>query len=300
MKLMLIGGGGREHAIIRALRKNPDVELIYALPGNGGMADEAECIAISATDLPAIRAFAATHDIDYAVVAPDDPLVAGCVDMLNDMGIPCFGPRKNAAIIEGSKAFAKELMHKYGIPTAEYAIFTEMDKALAYARHFPAIDWLQSYSLYQDRLAPWFNSNVNPDWSALVAETMHLLQVESELDEIVRLVGIDALSFKDRLTLETARSIREDYLHQNAFHEVDTYTSPKKQYMMLDVILQCYRKSLEALDHDASFAKLMAMPVQERIGRLKYVPEDRVEAEYRDILKSITEQTAALTEGGAF
>ena len=154
--------------------------------------------------------------------------------------------------------------------------------------------------MYQDRLAPWFNSNVNPDWSALVAETMHLLQVESELDEIVRLVGIDALSFKDRLTLETARSIREDYLHQNAFHEVDTYTSPKKQYMMLDVILQCYRKSLEALDHDASFAKLMAMPVQERIGRLKYVPEDRVEAEYRDILKSITEQTAALTEGGAF
>ncbi len=132
MKLMLIGGGGREHAIIRALRKNPDVELVYALPGNGGMADEAECIAISATDLPAIRAFAATHDIDYAVVAPDDPLVAGCVDMLNDMGIPCFGPRKNAAIIEGSKAFAKELMHKYGIPTAEYAIFTEMDKALAY------------------------------------------------------------------------------------------------------------------------------------------------------------------------
>ena len=100
--------------------------------------------------------------------------------------------------------------------------------------------------------------------------------------------------------METARSIREDYLHQNAFHEVDTYTSPKKQYMMLDVILQCYRKSLEALDHDASFAKLMAMPVQERIGRLKYVPEDRVEAEYRDILKSITEQTAALTEGGAF
>ncbi|MBR0424642.1 MAG: V-type ATP synthase subunit A [Clostridia bacterium] len=179
-------------------------------------------------------------------------------------------------------------------------VYWGLSAKLAYARHFPAIDWLQSYSLYQDRLAPWFNSNVNPDWSALVAETMHLLQVESELDEIVRLVGIDALSFKDRLTLETARSIREDYLHQNAFHEVDTYTSPKKQYMMLDVILQCYRKSLEALDHDASFAKLMAMPVQERIGRLKYVPEDRVEAEYRDILKSITEQTAALTEGGAF
>ena len=132
MKLMLIGGGGREHAIIRSLKKNPDVELIYALPGNGGMAQEAECVAIAATDLPAIRAFAATHDIDYAVVAPDDPLVAGCVDMLNELGIPCFGPKKNAAIIEGSKAFAKKLMHKYGIPTAEYAIFTDMDEALSY------------------------------------------------------------------------------------------------------------------------------------------------------------------------
>ena len=132
MKLMLIGGGGREHAIIRSLKKNPDVELIYALPGNGGMAQEAECVAIAATDLPAIRAFAATHDIDYAIVAPDDPLVAGCVDMLNELGIPCFGPKKNAAIIEGSKAFAKKLMHKYGIPTAEYAIFTDMDEALSY------------------------------------------------------------------------------------------------------------------------------------------------------------------------
>ena len=137
MKLMLIGGGGREHAIVRSLKKNPDVEIIYALPGNGGMAEEAECIAISATDLPAIRAFAATHDIDYAVVAPDDPLVAGCVDMLNELGIPCFGPKKNAAIIEGSKAFAKNLMHKYGIPTAEYAIFTDMDEALSYLDDAP-------------------------------------------------------------------------------------------------------------------------------------------------------------------
>ena len=179
-------------------------------------------------------------------------------------------------------------------------VYWGLSAKLAYARHFPAIDWLQSYSLYQDRLAPWFNTNVNPEWSALVAETMHLLQVESELDEIVRLVGIDALSFRDRLTLETARSIREDYLHQNAFHEVDTYTSPKKQYMMLDVILQNYKKSLEALEHDASFAKLMSMPVLERIGRLKYVPEDRVEAEYNDILKAINTETAALTEGGAF
>ena len=178
-------------------------------------------------------------------------------------------------------------------------VYWGLSAKLAYARHFPAIDWLQSYSLYQDRLSPWFNSNVHPEWSNLVASTMHLLQVESELDEIVRLVGIDALSFKDRLTLETARSIREDYLHQNAFHEVDTYTSPKKQYMMLDVILQNYHRSLEALEHDASFAKLMSMPVLERIGRLKYVPEDGLEEEYQEILKAISEQTAALAEGGA-
>ena len=178
-------------------------------------------------------------------------------------------------------------------------VYWGLSAKLAYARHFPAIDWLQSYSLYQDRLAPWFNSEVNPHWSDLVGRTMHLLQVESELDEIVRLVGIDALSFKDRLTLEAARSIREDYLHQNAFHDVDTYTSPKKQYMMLNAILQNYEMSLAALDNDASFAKLMRMPVLERIGRLKYVPEEKVEEEYNEILKAINEQTTALTEGGA-
>ena len=132
MKLMLIGGGGREHAILRSLLKNPEVESVYVLPGNGGMAEEADCVPIAATDLPAIREFAIGHPVDYAIVAPDDPLVLGCVDMLNELGIPCFGPRANAAIIEGSKAFAKDLMHKYGIPTADYAVFTEMDKALAY------------------------------------------------------------------------------------------------------------------------------------------------------------------------
>ena len=132
MKLMMIGGGGREHAILRSLLKNPEVESVYVLPGNGGMAEEAECVPIAATDLPAIREFALGHPVDYAIVAPDDPLVMGCVDMLNELGIPCFGPKKNAAIIEGSKAFAKNLMHKYGIPTAGYEVFTEMDKALAY------------------------------------------------------------------------------------------------------------------------------------------------------------------------
>ncbi len=179
-------------------------------------------------------------------------------------------------------------------------VYWGLSSKLAYARHFPAIDWLQSYSLYQDRLSPWFNNQVNNEWSNLVSRTMHLLQVESELDEIVRLVGIDALSFKDRLTLEAARSIREDYLHQNAFHEVDTYTSPKKQFMMLKAIMTNYEKNLEALDKDASFRALLALPVRERIGRLKYVPEAEAEDEYNAIMKDMTEQITALTEGGQF
>ena len=179
-------------------------------------------------------------------------------------------------------------------------VYWGLSSKLAYARHFPAIDWLQSYSLYQDRLSPWFNQQVSSEWQSLVSRTMHLLQIESELDEIVRLVGIDALSFKDRLTLEAARSIREDYLHQNAFHEVDTYTSPKKQFMMLKAIMTNYEKNLEALDQDASFKALLALPVRERIGRLKYVPENEAEAEFNAIMKDMTEQITALTEGGQF
>jgi len=129
---MVVGGGGREHAIIRKLRENPDVGEIFALPGNAGMEPEAVCVPIGATDIPAIVEFALTHSIDYAVVAPDDPLVLGCVDALEAKGIPCFGPRANAAIIEGSKVFAKNLMKKYGIPTAAYEVFNDMDSALAY------------------------------------------------------------------------------------------------------------------------------------------------------------------------
>ena len=132
MKLLVVGGGGREHAIIRSLKKNPTVETIYALPGNGGIASDAECVAIGATDIEKIVAFAVENAIDYAVVAPDDPLVLGCVDALEEKGIPCFGPRANAAIIEGSKVFSKNLMKKYGIPTAAYEVFTEMDAALTY------------------------------------------------------------------------------------------------------------------------------------------------------------------------
>ena len=137
MNILLIGGGGREHAILRSLKKNPAVETVWMLPGNGGMADEAICTGISATDLDAIVAFAKEHPVDYAVVAPDDPLVLGCVDRLNELGIPCFGPKANAAIIEGSKAFSKDLMKKYGIPTAAYEIFTELDKALEYLKTAP-------------------------------------------------------------------------------------------------------------------------------------------------------------------
>ena len=137
MNIMLIGGGGREHAILRSLKKNPAVETVWMLPGNGAMEAEAVCTGISATDLDAIVAFAKEHSVDYAVVAPDDPLVLGCVDRLNELGIPCFGPKANAAIIEGSKAFSKDLMKKYGIPTAAYEIFTELDKALEYLKTCP-------------------------------------------------------------------------------------------------------------------------------------------------------------------
>ena len=132
MKIMVIGGGGREHAIIKAIKKNPTVEAIYALPGNGGIAADAVCVDIGAKDIDAIVAFGVENKIDYAVVAPDDPLVLGCVDALTAVGIPCFGPDKKAAIIEGSKAFSKDLMKKYNIPTAAYEIFDDMDKAIAY------------------------------------------------------------------------------------------------------------------------------------------------------------------------
>ena len=177
-------------------------------------------------------------------------------------------------------------------------VYWGLSSKLAYARHFPAIDWLQSYSLYLDRLEGWFNEAVDPEWAEMVRKTMTMLQEENELDEIVRLVGIDALSFKDRLTLEAARSIREDYLHQNAFHEVDTYTSPKKQYMMLKLILEYYEKGLAALDADASFAKLSSLPVREEIGRIKYTPEDEMAARFEAVMNNLNEQIRALTEGG--
>ncbi len=141
MKILVVGGGGREHAIIQKLKENKSVEKIYALPGNGGIAADAECHPIKANDIEGIAAFAAAHPVDFAVVAPDDPLVLGCVDRLEEMGIPCFGPRANAAILEGSKVFSKALMHKYGIPTAASESFDDPDAAIAYLERsdYPAV-----------------------------------------------------------------------------------------------------------------------------------------------------------------
>ncbi|MGN0448466.1 MAG: phosphoribosylamine--glycine ligase [Acutalibacteraceae bacterium] len=137
MKLMVVGGGGREHAIIKKLKENKDISEIYALPGNGGIASDATCVPVKATDIEGICKFAKENAIDYAVVAPDDPLVLGCVDELTKSGIPCFGPSKKAAIIEGSKVFSKNLMKKYGIPTAQYEVFSETEKALDYLETAP-------------------------------------------------------------------------------------------------------------------------------------------------------------------
>jgi phosphoribosylamine--glycine ligase len=132
MKVMVVGGGGREHAIIKKLKENEDITKIFALPGNGGMKDDAECVNIGAKDIEKIVEFAVNEKIDYAVVAPDDPLVLGAVDELESKGIPCFGPKKNAAIIEGSKVFSKNFMKKYNIPTAQYEVFSDMNEALKY------------------------------------------------------------------------------------------------------------------------------------------------------------------------
>ena len=170
-----------------------------------------------------------------------------------------------------------------------------LSASLAYKRHFPAIDWLQSYSLYADRLSRWFTDNVAPDWMALRQQAMATLQDEAELNEIVQLVGIDALSWKDRLKLEVARMIREDYLHQNAFDEVDTYTSLEKQYRMLRLILQYLERGTAALDAGAELSKVTGLRVRERIGRSKYIPEedlkdfDRIESELGDQMSALAE-----------
>lgn len=173
-------------------------------------------------------------------------------------------------------------------------VFWALDAQLAYKRHFPAINWLNSYSLYVDRLNKWFDENVARNWSELRAETMKLLQEEAELNEIVQLVGVDSLSVDDRLKLEATRSIREDYLHQNAFHEVDTYTSLEKQYKLLTLILKYYEDGLAALKEGADFKALSDLPVREKIGRYKYTEEKDIAGVYEDIRKQIETEMSAL------
>ena len=162
-------------------------------------------------------------------------------------------------------------------------VFWGLDASLAYKRHFPAINWLTSYSLYTDQLSDWYSKNASPDFMELRGRLMALLQDESELQEIVNLVGMDALSAPDRLKLETARAIREDYLHQNAFDSVDTYTSLKKQVLMMRAILLCYDKSIEALEQGANVDLLIGMLVRERIGRFKYEKEENIDQEFASI-----------------
>ncbi len=176
-------------------------------------------------------------------------------------------------------------------------VFWGLSAPLAYKRHFPAIDWLQSYSLYSDRMHEWFDENAAPDWMALCAETLRILQEESELNEIVQLVGIDALSWKDRLTMEVARSIREDYLQQNAFDEVDTYTSLAKQYQMLKLVLAYGRRGAEALDAGAELSAVLSLPVRDRIARMKYIPEKQID-QLAEIETELNSQIAALADEG--
>ena len=171
-------------------------------------------------------------------------------------------------------------------------VFWGLDSALAYKRHFPAINWLNSYSLYLDDMEKWFNGNVAEDWMEGRQKMMTLLQEEAELEEIVKMVGMDALSPTDRLKMEAARSIREDFLHQNSFHEVDTYTSLKKQHMMMRLVNAFYERSVAALGEGASLRKLISMPVREQIGRFKYVKEDALDAEFVKVDEELSVQIA--------
>ncbi|MGD9567640.1 MAG: V-type ATP synthase subunit A [Sedimentibacter sp.] len=173
-------------------------------------------------------------------------------------------------------------------------VFWALDAQLAYRRHFPAINWLSSYSLYADRLSKWFDENVARNWSELRSETIKMLQEEAELNEIVQLVGVDSLSVQDRLKLEATRSIREDYLHQNAFHDIDTYSSLDKQHKLLTLILKYYDDGLEALKEGADFKALSDIPVRERIGRFKYTEEKNVQEVFDDIKNQVETEIRAL------
>lgn len=178
-------------------------------------------------------------------------------------------------------------------------VFWSLDASLAYSRHFPAINWLNSYSLYVDKLAKWFADNVDKDFPAMRGETMKLLQEEAELQEIVQLVGQDALSFSDQFKLESCKSIREDYLHQNAFHDIDTYASMNKQNRLLRLILEYYRQGSDAIEKGAEYHPLVHLPIRETIGRFKYIEEKDVDAEYEKVLAELTKNISDLVnEGG--
>lgn len=176
-------------------------------------------------------------------------------------------------------------------------VFWGLSASLAYKRHFPAIDWIQSYSLYADKLADWYSDHVGDEWGGLRAKCMRILQEEAQLDEIVRLVGMDALSPNNRLTMETAKSIREDYLHQNAFHEIDTFASLEKQQDMLRLILEFDALARDALDKNVDIEDILALQVREQIGRAKYIPESEM-SRFDDILAEIKNEMHALTDEG--
>lgn len=170
-------------------------------------------------------------------------------------------------------------------------VFWGLDSALAYKRHFPAINWLTSYSLYANSLGKWFNANVNSEWTTLRGEIISLLSEEEKLNEMVKLIGVDALSSGDRLKLEAARSIREDFLHQQAFHEVDTYSSANKQYMLMKLVVEYYEKSKAAIENGMDIEEIVKLPVREKIGRFKYVKEEKAKAQFDEIMLQLTEQT---------
>ncbi len=176
-------------------------------------------------------------------------------------------------------------------------VFWCLSSSLAYERHFPAIDWLQSYSLYVDRLIDWYEKNVSKEFPVLRAEALKLLQEESELKEIVQLVGVDALSSEDRMKLEACKSIREDYLHQNAFHEIDTYSSMRKQYLLLKLIMSFYELSKDAVAKGAPLNKVSTMAVREKIGRFKYIEEEKIDESFDEITKELKDELSELISG---
>ena len=175
-------------------------------------------------------------------------------------------------------------------------VFWSLDSDLAYRRHFPAINWLTSYSLYQTKVDAWLNDNISPEFSKLRVDAMTLLQEESELEEIVRLIGQDALSDTDRLKLESARSLREDFLHQNSFDEIDTYTSMNKQFKMLSLVMQFYYEAQKALERGVDFDRMVGLPIRDDIARFKYVPEQEVDNWYVLRSEQLLDEMRALSD----